>query len=50
MPAWAPGALDGQTGRFIAVIYQGNLWLMDSGSAAAHQVTGDGLINAIDWK
>jgi hypothetical protein len=32
------------------VVYQGNLWLVDSGSSAAYQVTGDGLISGIDWK
>lgn len=50
MPVWAPQALEGQTGDFIAVIYQGNLWLIDSGSGGAYQVTGDGLLSEIDWK
>mgnify|MGYP001497709801 CR=1 FL=1 len=50
VPVWSPKLLDGQTDNFIAVIYQGNLWLVDSGSGKAHQVTGDGLINVIDWK
>lgn len=49
-PVWSPEPLEGQTGDFIAVTYQGNLWLVDSGSGEASQVTGDGLINAIDWK
>ncbi len=49
-PVWAPEPIEGQTGDFIAVIYQGNLWLVDSGSAQVYQVTGDGLISAIDWK
>ena len=49
-PHWSPQQIDGQTGDFIAVIYQGNLWLVDSDSGEAFQVTGDGLINAIDWK
>lgn len=47
-PAWAPAASD--SGDFIAVIYQGNLWLVDTASGQAQQVTGDGLINRIDWK
>lgn len=47
---WSPAPLDGQTGDFIALVYQGNLWLIDSGSGASYQVTGDGLINSIDWK
>ncbi|MCE9647641.1 MAG: G5 domain-containing protein [Chloroflexi bacterium] len=50
VPSWAPEPLEGQTGDFIAVVYQGNLWLIDSGSGESFQVTGDGLINSIDWK
>ena len=49
-PIWAPESLEGQTDNFIAIMYQGNLWLIDSGSSEAYQVTGDGLISAIDWK
>jgi hypothetical protein len=49
-PAWAPEPIPGQTGDLIAVVYQGNLWLVDSGSGQAHQVTGDGLVTRLDWK
>ena len=49
-PVWAPEPIQGQTGDFLAVEYQGNLWLIDSGSGQAYQVTGDGLISKIDWK
>jgi hypothetical protein len=49
-PVWAPNPLEGQSGGFIAIIHQRNLWLVDSGNGKAYQVTGDGLINAIDWK
>ncbi len=49
-PAWAPDPIEGQVGDFVAVIYQGNLWMIDSGSGQAYQVTGDGLISVIDWK
>ena len=48
--AWAPGVIDGQSGDFIALIYQGNLWLLDSGNGQAYQVTGDGLVTRIDWQ
>ena len=48
--AWAPDVIDGQSGDFIALIYQGNLWLVDSGNGQAYQVTGDGLVTRIDWK
>lgn len=49
-PVWAPAPLEGQNGNFIAVTYQGNLWLVDSGNGTAYQVTGDGLLNRLDWK
>ena len=49
-PAWAPDPIDGQSGDFIAIIYQGNLWLIDSGNGQAYQVTGDGLVTRIDWR
>jgi len=49
-PAWAPESIVGQSGDFIAVIYQGNLWLVDSGNSQAYQVTGDGLVTRVDWK
>ena len=50
LPIWAPAAIDGQANTFIAVIYQGNLWLVDSGNSEAYQVTGDGLLSKMDWK
>lgn len=49
-PVWAAEPLEGQTGDFLLLIYQGNLWLVDSGSEQAFQITGDGLINRVDWK
>jgi len=49
-PAWAPDPIDGQAGDFIAVVYQGNLWLVDSGNGQAYQVTGDGLVTRVDWQ
>lgn len=48
--AWAPDVIEGQSGDFIALVYQGNLWLLDSGNGQAYQVTGDGLVTRIDWK
>ncbi len=49
-PAWAPDAIEGQSGDFIAVVYQGNLWLVDSGNGQTYQVTGDGLVTRLDWR
>ena len=50
VPMWAPGPIEGQSGYFIAVVYQGNLWLVDTGNNQAFQVTGDGLVTKIDWR
>jgi len=49
-PAWAPEPIQGQSGDFLGIVYQGNLWLIDSGNGQAYQITGDGLISMIDWK
>lgn len=49
-PVWAPQPIQGQNGDFIGIVYQGNLWLVDSGNGDAYQITGDGLISMIDWK
>jgi Tol biopolymer transport system component len=42
-PAWSPD------GRLIALLYQGNLWLIDADSGASQQLTGDGLATKIEW-
>lgn len=48
-PLWSPAP--GSNGDdYVAVRYQGNLWLIDALSGEAQQVTGDGLITRIDWK
>lgn len=47
---WAPAEVAGQTGPYICVVYQGNLWFIDSTSGQARQVTNDGLISEVDWK
>jgi hypothetical protein len=49
-PVWAPQPVEGQVGDFIALVYQGNLWLVDSGNGQAYQITGDGLVVRLDWK
>jgi hypothetical protein len=41
--AWSP---DGQR---LAVIYQGDLWIVDVASTQAHRLTSDGQVSAIDW-
>ncbi|MEJ5223019.1 MAG: G5 domain-containing protein [Anaerolineales bacterium] len=49
-PLWAPRPLAETEGDFIAVIYQGNLWLIDVATSQPRQVTGDGQIIRIDWR
>jgi len=49
-PVWAPDVVQGQVGDFLCVVYQGNLWLIDTGSGEARQITGDGLTTEADWK
>lgn len=49
IPVWAPQPR--QDGRlFLAIVYQGNLWLVDALHGEAQQVTGDGLTGRVDWK
>jgi hypothetical protein len=46
---WSPATFD--NGHFwLAVNYQGNLWLVDSETGDSRQITGDGSISRIDWK
>lgn len=42
--SWAPD------GSKMAVLYQGNLWLVDVTSSQGQQLTGDGQARAYDWK
>lgn len=49
-PVWAPQPIQGQLGDFLAIVYQGNLWLVDSANGQAFQVTNDGLVQKVDWK
>jgi len=48
-PVWAPELLE-DGGDFLAVIYEGNLWIVDAASGEYQQVTGDGLTSRIGWK
>lgn len=43
-PVWSP---DGQR---LAVVYRGDLWMVDAESGAGEQLTGDGLTQAVDWQ
>ncbi|RME08057.1 MAG: hypothetical protein D6803_02235, partial [Anaerolineae bacterium] len=47
---WSPGRLPESGGWGLAVLYQGNLWLVDTQSGEHFQITGEGRISAVDWK
>jgi len=47
---WAPDIDGGVGSDIIAIIYQGNIWFIDVVQGTSQQLTGDGLISAIDWK
>jgi hypothetical protein len=34
----------------IAVLYQGNIWMVDVDSGQARQLTGEGVVSKIAWK
>ncbi len=46
---WAPGVVN-ENPLWLALVYQGNLWLVDPTNGQSQQITGDGLISRIDWK
>jgi len=43
-PSWSPD------GNRLALIYRGDVWVVDPASGAGQQLTGDGLTIALDWK
>ena len=47
---WSPVKQGMASEMLIAVVYQGNIWLVDSASGLSQQITGDGLTVRIDWK
>lgn len=48
--AWSPGPLPGSQDYALAILYQGNLWLVNVSNGEAHQVTGDGLTTRVLWR
>jgi hypothetical protein len=48
--AWSPARLPDSGGMALAVIYQGNLWIVDVQTGEAMQVTGDGLTTRVVWR
>ncbi len=45
-PVWAPMTNNG----LLAILNNGNIWIINTNDGNAQQVTGDGLTNRIDWK
>ena len=46
---WLPWYAVDEFPFYLAIIYQGDLWLVDGDTGEAQQLTGDGLITALDW-
>lgn len=47
---WSPSVSAGTGGHWIAFLDDGNLILVDSVSGQSFQLTGDGLIDRLDWR
>ena len=47
---WSPTPLENSNNYAIALIYNGNIWIVETGNGIAHQITGDGLTSQIDWR
>jgi hypothetical protein len=48
--AWSPQPLVSSGNYTLALLYQGNIWLVDSTTGDSWQVTGDGGITRIVWQ
>ena len=47
---WSPELMNSEGAYAIALIYNGNIWLVDTVSEEGLQITGDGLTSKIDWR
>ncbi len=48
---WSPNAIGESNDFYIALIHQGNIWIIDNtNQSAPAQITGDGLISRLDWQ
>ena len=47
--AWSPITAQVSGTYPLAVIYEGNIWILDPETGDAWQVTGDGRVGALDW-
>ncbi len=46
---WSPAPIAESGGYGIALVYQGNLWIVNVSSGEGQQITGDGLVSKITW-
>ncbi len=46
---WSPEVVEGSEGQLLAVLYSGNIWILDPNTGVYNQVTGDGRVQALDW-
>jgi hypothetical protein len=49
-PVWEPGSTTSANTMYIAILYERNIWLVDTNSEFKQAITGDGLIDRMDWK
>ncbi len=47
---WSPSPLPTSGDYAIAILHQGNLWMVNSRTGEAWQITGDGLTRKISWR
>jgi hypothetical protein len=47
---WSPNVMESSGNDAVALIYNGNIWLIDSGTGVAQQITMDGLTERMDWR
>jgi hypothetical protein len=47
---WSPELLPESSGFWIGFLYNGNLFLVDTAGRETFQLTGDGLIDRLDWR
>ena len=47
--AWSPEEFEEGSGYLLAVIYEGNIWILNQETGDFWQVTGDGSVQGLDW-
>jgi hypothetical protein len=47
---WSPTEMESSEEFAVALIYNGNVWIINAITGSAQQITGDGLTNRVDWR